>query len=84
MGLSLTSRRLSQVSMNITKTRETGLLSVFDYVARRAQELGTAAVESEVVGALPGHTAFGVIGSSLKAVGMKPGQVLLENWPGGE
>ena len=47
LGLALTSRQRTQVSMNITKTQETPLLAVFSYVAQRAQELGTLAVGSE-------------------------------------
>ena len=81
LGLPLTSRRLSQVSMNITETRKTSLPAVFSYVARRAQELGTTAFESEVIGALPGYTAFGMVRDALKATGLRPEQVLWENSP---
>ena len=80
LGLALHSRQLTQVSMNITRPAETPLLSVFSYVARRAQELGAAVAESEVIGALPGIAAFGVLADALQAT-LKPGQVLLENWP---
>ncbi|MBV9851225.1 MAG: glutamate formimidoyltransferase [Armatimonadetes bacterium] len=82
LGLALHSRGLTQVSMNITRPAETPLLSVFSFVARRARELGTEVVESEVIGALPGHSAFGVLADALQAT-LKPGQVLLENWPEG-
>lgn len=81
LGLFLHSRGLAQVSMNITRPEETPLLSVFSYIARRAKELGTAVLESEVIGALPGDTAFGVLRHALQATSLKPGQVLLENWP---
>ena len=80
LGLVLTSQNRTQVSMNILKTLEAPLLSVFSYIAQRALELGTAVVGSEVIGAMPGYTAFGVISDALKAAGMKPGQVLWENW----
>ena len=80
LGLALPSRGLTQVSMNLTRPRETPLLSVFSYVTQRAQELGTEVIESEVIGALPGDTAFGVLGDALRAA-LKPGQILLENWP---
>ena len=80
LGLALHSRGLTQVSMNITRPAETSLLSVFSYVSRRAQDLGTTVVESEVIGALPGPSAFGVLAEALQAT-LKPGQVLLENWP---
>lgn len=80
LGLHLPSRHLAQVSMNITRPARTPLLAVFSYIARRAQELGTDVLESEVVGALPGGSAFGVLGDALRAPGLKPGQVLWENW----
>ncbi len=81
LGLRLASRHLTQVSMNITQPAITPLLPVFAYATRRARELGTVAVESEVIGALPGYTAFGLIADALQAAGLKPGQVLWENWP---
>lgn len=81
LAMALGSRNLTQVSMNITRTEATSLLAVFDYVTRRAAELGTTTVESEVIGAMPGYSGFGVIREALKASGLKPGQVLFENWP---
>ena len=81
LGLSLPSRRLAQVSLNITRPEQTPLLAVFAYVARRAAELGTGILESEVIGALPGPSAFGVLADALQATGLKPGQVLRDNWP---
>ena len=81
LGLSLPSREITQVSMNITRPGETPLLRVFQYVALRAAALGTVVLESEVIGALPGGTAFGVLGDALQAKNLHAGQVLLENWP---
>lgn len=81
LGLRLSSRSITQVSMNLTQPAATPLLAVFQYVQRRAQELGTSVVESEIIGALPGPAAFGVLADALQAVTLKPGQVLLENWP---
>ena len=81
LGLRLESRGLTQVSMNLTRPLETPLLAVFGYVQRRALELDTFIVESEVIGALPGYSAFGVLSQALQAAGLKPGQVLWENWP---
>ena len=80
LGFALHSRGLTQVSMNITRPAETSLFSVFSYVTRRAHDLGTEVVESEVIGALPGPSAFGVLADALQGT-LKPGQVLLENWP---
>ena len=81
LGLRLPSRGLTQVSMNLTRPAETPLLAVLHHVKRRAQELGIAVVESEVIGALPGFTAFGLLADALQAPALKPDQVLWENWP---
>ncbi len=81
LGLTLPSRNVTQVSLNITRPAEISLLAVFQYVARRAQDLGTLVTDSEVIGALPGFTAFGVITEALQAIGLQPNQILLENWP---
>jgi len=81
LGLRLPSRGLTQVSMNLTLPAATPLLAVFRSVQRRAQELGTSAVESEVIGALPGPTAFGLLADALRFPAFQPGQVLWENWP---
>ncbi len=81
LGLRLPSRGITQVSMNLTRPAETPLLAVFQYVRRRAEELGTAAIESEVIGALPGPAAFRILADALQAAALKPGQVLWENWP---
>ena len=43
--------------MNITRPHETPLLSLLQYVARRAAELGTGVSGSEVIGAMPAFTA---------------------------
>jgi glutamate formiminotransferase len=81
LGLALASRRLTQVSMNITRPSETSLFRVFKFVEKRAAELGTEVVESEVIGALPGFTAYGIVRDALRAIDLKPSQILLENWP---
>ena len=81
LGLRLPSRGITQVSMNLTRPADTPLLAVFQYIERRAADLATAAIESEVIGALPGPSAFGALADALQAPGLKPGQVLWENWP---
>lgn len=81
LGLRLLSRGLTQVSMNLTRPADAPLLSVFRHVEARARALGTSVVESEVIGALPGPSAFGILADALQAPGLKPGQVLWENWP---
>lgn len=81
LGLRLPSRGITQVSMNITRPASAPLFRVFQFVEHRASELGTSVVESEVIGALPGGTAFGVLADALHAAGMKPSQILQESWP---
>ncbi len=81
LGLRLPSRGLTQVSMNLTRPADTPLLSVFRHVEARALALGTSVVESEIIGALPGPSAFGVLADALQAPGLKAGQVLWEDWP---
>ena len=81
LGLRLESRSLTQVSMNLTRPQETPLLPIFQYVQSRARALGTSVVESEVIGAMPGTTAFGILGDALQAPHLRPGQILWENWP---
>ena len=44
--------------MNITRPDDASLLDILAYITRRAAELGTSVVESEVIGALPGPAAF--------------------------
>jgi len=81
LGLALPSRSMSQVSMNIVRTEAVRLHAVYNYIAKRAAELGTQAVESELIGAMPGYSAFALLRDSIALTGLKPGQVLWENWP---
>jgi glutamate formiminotransferase len=80
LGLYLASRSIAQVSMNVTRPAETPLLPIFRFIENRALELGTSVLESEVIGALPGYAAFQLAADAIKARGLTPGQVLLENW----
>ena len=80
LGLRLPSRGLTQLSMNLTRPAETPLLAVFRAVERLAREWGVSVVESEVIGALPGYTAFGILADALQAPTLKPGQTLWETW----
>ncbi len=76
LGLRLPGRGLTQVSMNLTRPAETPLLAVFHYVEQRAAALGTAALESEIVGALPAASAFSVLADAIRSPTLKPSQVL--------
>jgi len=53
MGVPLTSRRLVQVSMNLTDYRETSMRMVFEAVEREANRYHIEILESEIVGLVP-------------------------------
>ena len=53
MGVHLTSRKLVQVSMNLTDYRDTSLRIVFEAVKREAQRYDVDILESEFVGLVP-------------------------------
>jgi len=75
LGLELTSRGLSQVSMNVITPREVSLPALVLFIAERAE-----VVNSELIGVMPGYTAFETVRDALRLAAFKPGQVLLENW----
>ena len=77
LGLALASRGIVQVSMNIVEPQSVSLLEVLAYIGERAPVL-----RGELIGAVPGYTAFDALRSALRASELRPGQVLLENWPG--
>ena len=76
LGMPLTSRGIVQVSMNVVRPAETSLTEIVDFISARGPVL-----RSELIGAMPGYIAFESIRSALKLPDIKPGQVLLENWP---
>jgi len=53
MGVSMPSRSLVQVSMNLTDFRETSLRAAFHAVEEQAHSLGVEILESELVGLVP-------------------------------
>ncbi len=53
MGVSLPSRKLVQVSMNLTDFRETSLRAAFQAVERESYRVGIDILESEIVGLVP-------------------------------
>ena len=53
MGFALTDRNLSQVSMNMTDYRVTGLWTAFKKIARMTHLMGYEIKESEIVGLIP-------------------------------
>ncbi|MEP6754794.1 MAG: glutamate formimidoyltransferase [Chthonomonadales bacterium] len=53
LGLYLQTRQQTQISMNVSQPLATPMVPIFDFVARIAEECGTAAVESEIIGLIP-------------------------------
>ena len=58
LGLELTSRGITQVSINITAHKETSLRHVFDEVKVWTKEYGVEIIESELVGLIPRESVF--------------------------
>ena len=53
LGVPLPSRRISQVTMNLTRPAATPLPPIFRYIVARAREAGVPVLASEVIGLLP-------------------------------
>lgn len=53
LGMSLPSRNIAQVSMNLTRPAVTPLPAVFDYVRHQAEAYGVKVRDSEVIGLIP-------------------------------
>ena len=76
MGVPLISRKLVQVSMNLTDYRETSLRQVFNAVKREAKVYGAEILESEMVGLVP-QAAWGLnLSHDLKLRPMKSDPVI--------
>lgn len=71
-GVDIPSRHLSQVTMNLTNFRVTGIKFVFDAIAAEAARAGLKLVESEIVGLVPRESVEG----------FSPEQILLVGWNG--
>ena len=66
IGLMLKSRKVAQVSMNLTNTRETPLKVVYEEVEKRAAEHGVEILESELIGLAPKYAFTGTTPVKLK------------------
>jgi glutamate formiminotransferase len=60
IGVPLKSRKIVQVSMNLTNYRETSIRKVFESVKRQASQAGVAILESELIGLIPEEALAGV------------------------
>lgn len=78
LGLYLPSRKLAQVSMNITDFESTSLAAVFEAVERESAALGAAIQESEFIGLAPRAALAGAPIERMRIRNFGP-DVFLEN-----
>src|SRR5713101_3654809 len=76
MGITLESRGIVQVSMNLTNYEKTPMFRVFETVKREAERYGVSILESEIVGLVPAAALVDVAGFYLQLEGFKTDQVL--------
>jgi glutamate formiminotransferase len=72
LGLELASRRLVQVSMNLTDFERTPLPAVYDEIRRLATLEGVELLEAELIGLLPSAALDQIAGSALRFANFTP------------
>ncbi len=78
LGLRLRDPDQAQVSMNLTDFRQTGLYDVWRRVSQLARNLGTAAVETELIGLIPRAALAAGDPAELRIHGWNPNMILEE------
>ena len=78
LGLQLASRRLTQVSMNLTDFEKTPPHFVFELVKAETERMGTQVVGAEIIGLIPRRAVEMAAGHSLEILGFRP-DIVLEN-----
>jgi glutamate formiminotransferase/glutamate formiminotransferase/formiminotetrahydrofolate cyclodeaminase len=76
IGVELASRRLVQVSMNLTNYEVTGIHTAYEAVRREAEGRGVQIVGSEIIGLVPQGALLRVAEAALKLEHFDPTQVL--------
>ncbi len=76
MGITLESRGIVQVSMNLTNYEKTPMFRVFETVKREAERYGVTILESEIVGLVPSAALTSSAEFYLQLERFKPDQVL--------
>ena len=76
LGISLTSRNITQVSINVCDHRTTSLKQVFDEVGKWARTYDVNILESELVGMIPQEAVFEGMQEYLKLPGFSSKQIL--------
>lgn len=76
IGVPLRSRKIVQVSMNLTNYRETSIRKVFDTVKEKATECGVNILESELIGLIPSAAFEDVTADYLKLPGFSSRKII--------
>ena len=76
IGVILKSRRLAQVSMNLTNCKETPLKVIYEKVEKLAAERGIEILESELIGLAPKCAFAGTKPQKLKLVNFTKDRLL--------
>ncbi len=76
IGIPLHSRKIVQVSMNLTNYRETSIRKVFDTVKEEALAYGVTILESELIGLIPGAAFEDVTADYLKLSGFSSKRII--------
>jgi glutamate formiminotransferase len=76
IGVPLQSRKIVQVSMNLTDYRETSIRKVFDTVKEEALNYGVTILESELIGLIPGAAFEDVTADYLKLSGFSSKRII--------
>ncbi len=76
IGVPLRSRKIVQVSMNLTNYRETSIREVFDTVKKEALDYGVTILESELIGLIPGAAFEDVKADYLKLSGFSSDRII--------
>ncbi len=76
LGFRLEARKLTQVSMNLTDYRVTGLGTVFGEIERQARARGVDIEETEIVGLVPREALVDAARSTLRLGGLTSAQII--------
>ncbi|MBN2179939.1 MAG: glutamate formimidoyltransferase [Deltaproteobacteria bacterium] len=76
IGIPLESRKIVQVSMNLTDYEVTSVKTVFDAARRKAKVSGIDVLESELIGLIPRRAMEDTTAEYLKLVGFGPEKIL--------
>lgn len=76
MGVDLTERMQTQVSMNLTDYTKTSIYSAFEMIGMEAKRFGVHIVGSEVIGLIPQQALIDCVEYYLQIEGFSPDQII--------